>query len=220
MRASWRCYTILLGVLACGGPRLDTRTFQLKNLSGPEAAQLLAPYVFTDRKEAPGALSETSGAITVRETPDNLEKIARVLAQFDRPEPSVQLHFQVIEADGSPVSDPAIADVEHALRQLFRFKGYRLLAEAVAGGMEGSHVDQQVAAPGGPFTIQARILDVRSAGDSGSVRIETSFWVTDSRKALETTVTLRTGQTAVLGNTQAAQKAGTLILTVRPELVP
>lgn len=215
-------WLVLAGVstlAACGGPRLDTRTFQLKNLRGNEAERLLAPYVFTDRKEAPGAMSETGDAITVRETPDNLEKIARVLAQYDQPKPSVQLHFQIILADGFAGSDPAIAQVEATLRKLFRFKGYHLAAEAVAGGMEGSTISQTVSGLGGPYRIRANIFEVRPGQDSGSVGMRAEL-MGPGPGGLETTVTLRPGQTAVLGNTQMNEKSGTVILTVRPELVP
>ncbi len=221
--STWFALFGVLALAACGGPRLDTRTFQLKNLSGGEAAQLLAPYVFTDRKEAPGAISQASGAVTVRETPDNLEKIARVLAEFDRPHPGVRLTFQIIQADGAATTDPAIAEVEGALRKLFRFRGYRLLAEAVMGGMEFSEVRQVVSGPGGPYAISADILDVRGSGDSGTVRLRATLRAEAqyAGPVLNTAVTLRPGQTAVLGNAQVGAKlgTGTLILTVRPELV-
>jgi hypothetical protein len=208
----------LVVIAACGGPRLDTRTFQLKNLYGAEAARLLGPYVFTDRKDAPGAMSYVEGSITVRETPDNLDKIARVLAQLDRPEPSVQLHFQIIEADGAPARDPAIADIESALRKLFRFKGYRLIAEATAGGIEGSRVRQQISGAGGPYVIDAHILEVHGSGDSASVRLQTELYAPKLGPVLTTTVTLASGQAGVLGNAQMNVNQGTLILVVRPEI--
>lgn len=217
--STWLALTGVVGLAACGGPRLDTRTFQLNNITGHEAARLLTPYVFTDRKDAPGALSEANGAITVRETPDNLEKIARVLAQFDRPQPTVQLHFQIIQADGFAGTDPAIAQVEATLRKLFRFKGYRLAAEAVVGGMEGSSISQMVEGVGGPYHIRANIYQVQGSQDSGSVRILADLMGPGPGR-LETTITLRPGQTAVLGNAQVSDKFGTLILAVRPELVP
>ena len=203
---------------ACGGPRLETRTFQLKYMEGMDAIQLVSPYVYADRKGAPGRISPSTDAITVRETPDNLEHIARVLAQYDRPAPSVELHFQIIEADGQASHDPAIADVEGALRKLFRFKGYRLVAEAAAGGIAGSRILQRISGDGGPYTIQASILDVRGAGDSASVRLETQLFAPGLGPVLTTTVTLRSGQTGVLGNAQMNSRQGTLILAVRPEI--
>jgi hypothetical protein len=221
MRVPTLLFVSALAILAaCGRQRLDTRTFQLKNLNGEEAARLLGPYVFTDRKDAPGAMSYVESSITVRETPDNLDKIARVLSQFDRSKPSVQLHFQIIEADGATTRDPAIADVESALRKLFRFKGYRLIAEAAAGGIEGSRVRQLVSAggAGGPYMIDAHILEVRGSGDSASVRLETEFSAPHLGPVLTTTVTLASGQAGVLGNAQMDLSKGTLILVVRPEI--
>lgn len=219
MRVPTLLFVSALVILAgCGGPRLDTRTFQLKNVNGQEAARLLSPYVFTDRKDAPGAMSYVESSITVRETPDNLDKIARVLSQLDRPKPNVQLHFQIIEADGATTRDPAIADVEAALRKLFRFKGYRLIAEAVVGGIEGSRVRQQISGVGGPYQIDAHILEVRGSGDSASVRLETELYAPKLGPVLTTTVTLASGQAGVLGNAQMNVNQGTLILVVRPEI--
>lgn len=210
---------LVLTAVACGGPRVDTRTFALKHLNGGEAAEMLRPYVFTDRKEARGMISSGLTSVTVRETPDNLEKIARVLTEFDRPQPSVRLHFQIIGANGSSTSDPAIKDVEGALRKLFRFKGYRLLAEAVLGGMRGTDLQQTVFGEGGPYGITATIQDARGVGDSGSVRVAVKLWPQNGPPYLETMVTLGSGQTAVLGNAQLSAAGKTIILTVRPELV-
>jgi len=219
MRTStWLVLAGLLAAAACGGPRLDTRTFRLNHLDGGEAAQLISPYVFVDRKDAPGQMNSLRGSITVRETPDNLDKIARVLAEYDRAKPSVRLRFQIIQANGAAAADPAIAEVEASLRKLFRFRGYRLVAEALAGGMEGIQISQVVAGLGGPYHIRANIFDVRGSGDSGSVRVNAELNAPGAT-SLSTTVTLRAGQTAVLGNTQLGEKLGTLILTVRPELV-
>ena len=111
-----------LALTACNrGPTLDVRTFQLQHRSGFEAAELISPYVYTDRETNPGAMSATGNAISVRETRDNLDKIARVLEEFDQPVPGLRLRFGLIEADSFQGSDPAIADVVQELRSLFRF---------------------------------------------------------------------------------------------------
>ncbi|HLB36533.1 MAG TPA: hypothetical protein VJL31_08185 [Gemmatimonadales bacterium] len=209
-----------LGVLtACSGPTLDTRTFELKYLRGEEARDIIRPYVFDDRPDAPGQISHQGPLITVRETPDNLEKIGRVLTQYDRPAPSVQLHFQIIQADGATRSDPAIAEVEDALRKLFRFRGYRLVAEALVSGTEFSESAQEIAGVGGPYTIVAHIADVSGSADSGIVRLEASLVIPRVGQALRASVSLRTGQTAVLGNARLNPEGGTVILAVRPELI-
>ena len=217
---------MLLGVLpvlamACDrAPRLDTRTFELRHRNGEDVAPILSPYVFVDRPGAPGQMSHRDNLLTVRETPDNLDKIERVLALYDRPKPSVRLNFRIIRADGAAAKEPAIADVEAALRNLFRFTGYSLLAEAVAGGMEGSQTMQSVSGTGGPYQLLARIHEVRGSTDSGTVALSVQLMLPGAGTVIETTVNLRAGQTAILGNAQLAGPTGTLILTVKPELVP
>jgi len=88
--ALWVVSTLLAA--GCGGgPRLETRTFALRHLGPGEARAIIQPYVYTDRPGAKGDISAVQNAITVRETSDNLDRIARVLAQYDRPEPAVRL---------------------------------------------------------------------------------------------------------------------------------
>ena len=68
-------------------PSLETRTFALHHIEASEAANLIGPYIYAERAGAPGMVSEAqddSPAITVRETADNLDRIAAVLAEFDR----------------------------------------------------------------------------------------------------------------------------------------
>jgi hypothetical protein len=131
-------------------PVLETHTFELQHLDPHQAAQMIEPYVWDDRPDAPGSMSAVDNTLTVRETEDNLEKIARVLEEFDIPRPTVRLNFQLIEADGAAQGDPAISEVEAELRRLFRYQGYRLVNEAVVGGMEGSHIEQLVGEPSEP----------------------------------------------------------------------
>lgn len=208
---------IAIAAVACGrSATLETRTFELRHLEPWEVEALLKPYVWTDRPGAPGQLSIADGrAVTVRETPDNLRKIASLLAEQDRPQLGVRLHFQIIQANGASSADPAIAEVEAALRQLFRFRGYRLLAEAVMGGTQRSEIRQTI----GPYSITAAVGEIRGSVDSGTVRVRAVLREVDHGLVLETSVNLRTGQTAVLGNTQLSAGRGTIILTVRPELV-
>jgi hypothetical protein len=205
---------------ACGGPDLDTRTFQVQYLPTYQVDNLIAPYVFSDREGSPGMMSTTEGAVTVRETEDNLDKIARVLEQYDQPRPTVMLHFQIIEADGVTGSDPAIADVEEELRRLFRFEGYGLLAETKVGGIAGTRLHQTVRAGegGAEFGIAGGVSEVRTGASGATVTLDVEL-VGRGGRALATTVTIPTDHTVVLGTAQAAGVEGALILTVRAEVV-
>ncbi len=200
------------------GVDLETQTFELQYLELYNAVELIQPYVYEDRPDAPGQASAARNLLTVRETADNLEKIARVLQQYDTPLTSVQLQFQIIEANGASTTDPAIANVESALRQLFRFEGYRLSAEAMMGGVEGSRISQVLGSEA-QFRLEAVIQTVRTMGDSGVVRLEVMLGSNRSGSVFETSANVRIGQTMVLGSTQPDSRTGTIILTVRPEIV-
>jgi len=188
----------------------------------PSTAEgLIMPYVFSDRTGAPGMISTTENTVTVRETPDNLAKIERVLAQYDLPSPWVRLNFQLIEADGASSRDPAIADVEAELRNLFRYAGYRLLSEAVVTGAARSHVEQVIGdakRPESAYILGVGIGEVRTIGDSGFVSLDVQLR-SPMTGALQTRINARAGQTVVLGNAQLQRGGGTVILVVRPELV-
>ncbi len=216
--AAFAVIALLTVATACGGPRLETRTFEVQYLSVGEVENLIVPYVFNEDSR----LSIGTTAVSVRETEANLEQIARVLERYDRPKPAVRLHFQIIRANGAATQDSAIANVETQLRKLFRFTGYELLAEAVVAGVEGSQAQQAVATSGPrgrEFGITANILEVRAAGDSGTVRVLVNLFMGPIGTALQTGVNLRAGQTAILGNVQPEPNGDTIILTVRPELV-
>jgi hypothetical protein len=210
-------------VLACGGPQLETQTFALEYLDAQTAASLIEPYVYFDRDGTPGTISTAgpmaSHLITVRETRDNLDKIGRVLSEYDKPAPMVQLHFQLIEANGTRSVDPEIEDVESALRKLFKFEGYRLIADAMLGGVEGSEVAQGMGGGERDFQIAAHVWDVRGSDGGGTVRFEVRLFESRIGTIFETTANVRAGQTMVLGSTRPNPEHATLILAVRPEVI-
>src|SRR5437763_15250607 len=122
MRVSVPVILTAVALLACrAGPVLDTQTFDLKYLRGEEAAELIGPYVYGDRRDAKGVFGVGEKTITVRETRDNRDKIARVLAPYDRPRPLVPLTFHPIQADVAAPTGQAIADGEATLREVLRF---------------------------------------------------------------------------------------------------
>jgi hypothetical protein len=230
MKFPRRFLAILPAVLllsACGrfgAPKLDVETFNLDNRSGYEAAELINPYVFADRADAPGAMSATDAAITVRETRDNLEKIRRVLQEFDQPIPGVRLHFQLIEADSFRDEDPAIADVVAELKSLFRFEGYRLVGEAmvpVAGGSQGRQsFSQRFLGVEDPVTVEAEARIQRN----GTVRLDPVQLLEFRNQLMAATVNITPGQTIVIGGTQSIGYSSenpsenrVFILTVRAE---
>jgi hypothetical protein len=212
---------VALALVGCDrSPRLETRTFPLKHIEARTAEGLIHPYVFSDREGSPGMMSVTENTVTVRETPDNLERIARALAEFDVPSPWVRLHFQLIEADGGGAADTRIADLETELRKLFRYAGYRLAAEAVVTGTARSDIEQSIGGDvrkGEGYVLSVNIGEVRVIGESGYVALNVHLQ-SPYGGGLGTRINARTGQTLVIGNARLREGSGTMILAVRPEL--
>ena len=216
----------LLALGACErGPTVEGRTFALEHLPPYEAEALIVPYVYQNRPGAAGMWSAAPGAITVRETPENLDRIARVLAEHDVPRPDVRLHFQLIEADGFTDVDPRIADVTDELRRVFQFRGYRLVSEAVLVTSSESEIVQSMAVPEsvrlGPRYESFELSgDVRRLGAS-AVQLENIHLIAlpIGAQILQTTVNVQPGQTIVLGSspTPGTGATGALLLTVRAE---
>jgi hypothetical protein len=219
---------LLMVLTSCGrAPELDTRTFALAYLDPYEAQGLIAPYVYGDREGAPGTMSVATAAITVRETPDNLQKIERVIAQYDVERPGIQLHFQLIQAfqlipaDEPMPTDPRIATVEAELRKLFQFQGYRGAGEAVVYALDGSEISQTLSGAKMPFGIKQEYMveaRVRRGPENGLRLEDVSLYSMGGRK-LRTTVNIRPGQTLVLGSSSMEGTSGTFFLTVTAEQV-
>lgn len=197
------------------GPRLETRTFRLEHLQSHEASELIDPYVYGAREGNPGAISVIEGAITVRETRDNLEQIERVLVEFDEPRADIRLRFQLIEANGFTESDPRIAEVEEELRKLFQFRGYRLAGEATVTATDVTEISQRLRASDVLYEITGTVFRI---GPDVTRLDGISLWSPDGPR-LQTTVNIRSGQTIVLGSSPKAGSAATLFLTVQAQEV-
>lgn len=207
---------IMLAGCRGGGPELEARTFQLRHLDAGQAEQILRPYVFTDRPGGGGTLAMYNRGITVRETPDNLDRIERVLAEHDRPPSNMRLTFQVIRANGAGPRDSAIADIEAELRRLFRFQGYRLVAEGVTTVGPGAPARLRLDGEGGPFHINGEVGRLNVVGDSGSVHLRFALDGPRGGAIIQSDLTLGLGRTVVIGG-QRGTEPGAVILAVRTE---
>ncbi len=212
-------FAIVLLAAACGagpGDRLETRTFRLESLA-PEAAQaLLEPYILSEGATIKAVTSEIP-AITVRERPKILDRIEATLVEFDRSAaPAVTLHFQIIEAGTFETPDPRIADVEAALRELFRFEGYRLVGEGLVQGRRFGEFNQQIGSRG--FSIRGRVGDIRHTSENGSfVNLDVRLFSGPTDNVLSTQLAVPIGQTFVIGSSMPRYSNRTIILVARPE---
>jgi hypothetical protein len=198
---------------------LEVQTYQLEFLHPDAANRIIDPYVFPDRGGMISMDAQTR-TLTVRETPEMLSRIAEVLTKYDLPEPSVKLHFRLVEANGSASpEDPRLEEIARALPEdVFRFKNYRLIGETVMTGIEWSEVSQGVVADRERYMIEGMIGEIRSTDDSGTVKLQVSLHSTRFGPIFTTGVNARIGQLLVLGSAQPDPERGALILAVRAEL--
>jgi hypothetical protein len=198
---------LLVLAAACDSRRgMQVRTYELHRLTTQEATSLLTPYV-----DEGGYISGTNRLLTVREKPDKLDSIARILKRFDGAPQTLTLHFQVIEAGDFEGTDSTVARVAAPLREMLRYRGYRLVREVTLPGVNGLPFQQS----GGDLRISGKVDQV-TPGPEGSVTLEVE--VTTQDATVSAAVSGAPGQTLVLGSAQRQNGAGALIVAVRPEL--
>lgn len=204
--------TAMLLMIGCQAGT-ETRTYELQHIRPEEAFGMLEPYV-------PGGgdnmrLTNTPPALTITAPVTRLEQVEGVLRTYDRARPDVQLRFQIIEADGFTATDPAIADVQHALQDLFRFRGYRLVSEGIAQAKAPGRLHQQMAAGERQYSITAALERVITANAGAAVELGIELRSAGDL-VLTTSLTVPSGQTVVVGSARAQADGNTLILVVRP----
>jgi hypothetical protein len=201
---------------ACDARGTDTRTFELEHMSPRDAQALIDPYV--PEAEVNMRASERPPAITVSAPAGRLDQIAEMLSRYDVAAPDVRLRFQLIEADGFTDTDPAIADVEAVLRELFRFRGYRLAADAMVAISQQNMSRQRLLAFGDvPLDLTVSVQRISTTADATSIDLHVSLSGHGS-DILSTREVVPAGRTVVLGTARPFQDRGALILDVRPEI--
>ena len=196
-----------LAVAACDSRRgMQVRTYELHRLTTQEASTLLTPYI-----DEGGYVSGTRHLLTVREKPEKLDSIARILKRYDGPPQALTLHFQVIEAGDFEGTDPTVARVAAPLREMLRYRGYRLVREVTLPGVAGMPFQQSEQ----NLRITGKVDEV-TPGPGGSVTLEVE--VAAQGATVSAAVSGAPGQTLVLGSAQRQNGTGALIVAVRPEL--
>ncbi len=200
---------LLAGVCApaaCDKKRgMETRTYELTRLTNEEAVALLTPYI----REG-GFLSGKQKLISVTERPDRQKVIADLLQKYDGgPDAGdVVLDIQVLQADGFIQSDTAIADIETTLREMFKYRGYRLLGSTRVQTSE----EEDFLRSTPRFSVRGRVHRVRVSGSEKRVAISIELGAGQVR--MVSTVTATVGKPVVLG--QSDDAGGAIILVIRP----
>ena len=230
-----------------GAQEVDTKTVELHHLKPKEAVKLLIPYV----KAKDGGVFDVGdniSIITMRDTPQNIARMERVLAKYDHSPATIRLVFQLIEADTGPRfatvgNDGRVPiDLDSTLRSVLKFPSYRLLAQGVASVGEFADVHQQLPTRDSQwvYSLSANVgaIHISEAGvESGRTSASASgqsvagatgvsmvhLYVRLDRQGsgiIETGLDVPLGHMVVLGTAATRSTGAALILTVKPELVP
>jgi hypothetical protein len=230
-----------------GAQSVDTKTVELHHLKPKEAVKLLSPYV----KAKDGGVFDVGdniSIITMRDTPENIARMERVLAKYDHTPQTIRLVFQLIEADTGPRfttvgNDGRVPiDLDSTLRSVLKFPTYRLLAQGVASVGEFADVQQELPTrdSGWVYTLSANVGAIHigdgavaesdapktTAGGPSVVRTAASTVHVSVRldrqgqTVIATGLDVPLGHMVVLGTAATRSNGAALILTVKPELVP
>lgn len=208
--------------LASAAADQQVRVFQLHFRPAREAALLVEPLLST---EGSVLLQPKLNAITVRDSAAVLERVAAAVAAWDVAPPSYTIRLRVLLASTTPPTPgpaaPLISGVGSELQQLFRFTSYSELDTLVVTAADGSTVEAAVAdryhvrftvraVPQDAERLQLAQLEFtrRVAADGGAERLQ---------PLLRTTLTLRAGQTFVLGAARSEEANRALVLVLLAE---
>ena len=128
---------------------LEAKTIELKHLKPEEATNLLKPYL-TSAFGSVSSVSPTMPIITIKDVPENLARMEKVLAKYDHSPATIRLIFQLIEADTglrmvAAANNRVSSDLDATLRSVLRFSSYRLIGQGMFTSGEDSYIYQKLA---------------------------------------------------------------------------
>lgn len=141
--------TSSLSAQAAPQPVLEAKTIELKHLKPDEATNLLKPYIMNTFGTVT-SVSPSMPIITIKDVPENIARMEKVLAKYDHSPATVRLVFQLIEADTGPrlisaANSKVSSDLDATLRSVLRFASYRLIGQGMATSGENSILYQKLA---------------------------------------------------------------------------
>lgn len=208
-------------------------TFPLQSLSADAAAKLLAPYM-PDRNAGVFDASNAISAITVRAPKEVLNTVDSLLRVYDHAPATITLHFKLIAASDSAVArDAAISEIDATLRQMFRYGGYRQIAEGTTTISEHSNFMMTLTSGGANYELSGSAGGTSGSGANLSQQLTVRLYGSTipngialpagqrgsaGRTIVSTGLTVPVGQMVVIGGATGNDAGRTLILVVRPDV--
>lgn len=191
---------------------LEVRTFELERMDHESALALLTPYIGEG-----GTVTGRGGLITVREEPEQLERIAEVLARYDGAPAQVRISVHVLE--GGDFEGASGLPFEATLRELLPYGGYRVLDDAEFRATEWSDFTRDGI---GSFRIGGSVTDVRveEPGASATVNLGVEGRTQEHEgKRISGTVNAPLGETVIVATHRSGGAGPALVVALRAELI-
>lgn len=204
---------------------LGTRMFTIRFKAVEDVVLLIEPHI---GDHGSYTVQPRLKALTVRDEPANLARIAELVAGFDQPPRSVRLVIQLLKAaEADNVSNPTRRDttgVPSLLRDVTKYSEVSVLGSASLVGVEGA---QSSLSLGEEFRVRFRVDAV--AEKQGVVKLDRFALdrvVKDpggqSRYVpiIDTVVNLRNNQHLVIGATSSQESRRAIFLSVTATIEP
>ncbi len=192
-------------------PALVVHAYTLRHQPAAEALALVHPLL-CDRGSV--QLQPGGNTLVVRDTPAVVERVARLLRDFDHPPQQLAMRIQVVRAGDDGEGDTLEPELAERLRELLRYDSYRVVATAELEAREGERVGYEL---GEEYRIVFQLGTLMSGEKIKLQGFEVTRQVADGepRQLLRTQVNLRLGRPMILGlaKDESSRRALLLVLT-------
>lgn len=189
----------------------EVRTFRLVRMTHESALPLLTPYVGEG-----GTITGNGGVITVRAQPEEIERIAEVLARYDGRPAQVRVSVHVLEAGDFEATSNL--PFESTLRELLPYEGYRLIDDVEFRATEWSRFSRDGL---GTFAIEGEVTEVQTeAPASATIHLRVQGR-TEERlgEEIRGTVNAPLGETIVVATHRSGGAGPALVVALRADLI-
>lgn len=213
------CVVALAAGLSAAADARELRVFSVRYRPVAEAAALVEPLISADGSFT---VQPKFNLLTVQDEPEVLDKVARLLADWDVPPLAYRVRVRLLIGTTVPPTPgppgPLISGLGADLSKVFHYTSYTEVetiqitttegtaVEALAGGRYHIHFVLR-ASPGDPERVQFTQFEVSRPDPAGGA-------AEVLRPILRTTVSLQVGQTAIVAAARSESASQGLILVL------
>lgn len=192
--------------------RLAVRTVQLSRLTVDDAMALLTPYITTEGGAVFRAGSGVA-AITIREQPERIDSVVRILREYDHPPSTVTLSLKSLVADDRGGLAAELKPLAAILAPLAEGVGLRVASSGTLSGAEGQTTTTQLGNGPGALVVTVEIVSAQALDTTLAVRLRVSAGRPgEPGPLLRADVSVPLGRSVVLGTVTGTAASRPLVL--------